>query len=272
MNDSWQSLKNFFSQATADRVLNMAGSLVLLALGFVAIRWTLRIVDRSLRRSRLDVGVVSFLNSLASVGLKVLLIFAVAIQLGVPSASFVTLMGSAGLAIGLALQGSLSNLAGGFMILLFHPFRVGHYIKTGTDDGVVRDIGIFYTTLETFDNKTVVLPNGMLSNNVITNFSSSATRRIDIHLSVSPRAEVDAVNALMRQVAESHPNVIKDRKIEARLNDIKDGVLVFVLRAWVKQADMWDTRLDLNEGLKRAFDGAGIAFAAPQLQVLAPKE
>jgi small conductance mechanosensitive channel len=166
MDEAIKGILTFFTQATADKALTLVGSLATLVAGLLIIRWLMRILTPALRKSKIDQGVVSFVLNLISITLKVLLFAAVSIQLGVPSASFVTLMGSAGLAIGLALQGSLANLAGGVMLLLFHPFRVGHFIKAGSDDGVVQEIGLFYTTLKTFDGRTVVLPNGALSNGV----------------------------------------------------------------------------------------------------------
>ena len=151
--------------------------------GLLIIRWLMRMLTPALRKSKIDQGVVSFVLNLISITLKVLLFAAVAIQLGVPSASFVTLMGSAGLAIGLALQGSLANLAGGVMLLLFHPFRVGHFIKAGSDDGVVQEIGLFYTTLKTFDGlpwccPTVRCPMGLSQT------TQSPTRRLTLPLTL----------------------------------------------------------------------------------------
>ena len=163
MEDFLKPVLQFFTEATANSALNVIGTLAMFFIGLFAIRWVMRLLDAALEKSKLDKGIITFVSSFASIGLKVMLVVMAAIQLGVPSASFVTLMGSAGLAIGLALQGSLSNLAGGFMILLYHPFRVGHFIQAGADSGVVKEIGIFYTTLETPDRKTVVLPNGNLS-------------------------------------------------------------------------------------------------------------
>ncbi len=267
MEDFLKPVLQFFTEATANSALNVIGTLAMFFIGLFAIRWVMRLLDAALEKSKLDKGIITFVSSFASIGLKVMLVVMAAIQLGVPSASFVTLMGSAGLAIGLALQGSLSNLAGGFMILLYHPFRVGHFIQAGADSGVVKEIGIFYTTLETPDRKTVVLPNGNLSNGVITNVTQSPERRIDLSFSMPLDSDIDQVNELVRSVARQHPLVVQERDIEVRLNDISGGVMVFTLRAFARQGDWWKTKLDLTENVAKAIRGAGLRFAAPQVEL-----
>lgn len=267
MEDIVKAVMEFFTKATADSVLNLLGTLAMFFVGLFIIRWVLRLLDAALDKSKLDKGIITFVNSFASIGLKLMLAVMAAIQLGVPSASFVTLMGSAGLAIGLALQGSLSNLAGGFMILLYHPFRVGHFIQAGPDSGVVKDIGIFYTTLETPDRKTVVLPNGTLSNGVITNISQSPFRRIDLNFSLPLDTDIDQVNELIRNVAKAHPLVSEENDVEVRLNDVSGGTLVFTLRAFTRQGDWWKTKLDLTENVAKAIRDAGLRFAAPQMEL-----
>ncbi|HHT14930.1 MAG TPA: mechanosensitive ion channel [Clostridiales bacterium] len=267
MEDIVKTVMDFFTKATADSVLNLIGTLAMFFVGLFVIRWVLRLLRAALDKSKLDKGIVTFVNSFASIGLKLMLTVMAAIRLGVPSTSFVTLMGSAGLAIGLALQGSLSNLAGGFMILLYHPFRVGHFIQAGTDVGMVKEIGIFYTTLETPDRRTIVLPNGTLSNGVITNISQSPFRRIDFSFSLPLDADIDQVKALIYDVARAHPKVSEETGIEVRLNDVSGGTLVFTLRAFTRQEDWWTTRLDLTENVAKAIKNAGLRFAAPQMEL-----
>ena len=272
MDEAIKGILTFFTQATADKALTLVGSLATLVAGLLIIRWLMRILTPALRKSKIDQGVVSFVLNLISITLKVLLFAAVAIQLGVPSASFVTLMGSAGLAIGLALQGSLANLAGGVMLLLFHPFRVGHFIKAGSDDGVVQEIGLFYTTLKTFDGRTVVLPNGTLSNGPITNFTQSPIRRIDVALTLPQGVDFSQVSRLALGVAASLPGVEDTPAPEARVTDIQNGILIVTVRAWAKQAVWWPTRLDLTEGILSALREAGIQLTPPITHVHLNKE
>lgn len=267
MEKTLKTVTDFFGTAPAGALINLAGTIAMVVVGFFAIRYICRLLDKALQTSKIDKSIVSFLNSFVSIGLKVMLVVMAAIQLGVPSASFLTILGSCGLAIGLALQGSLTNLAGGLMILMFHPFKVGHYIQAGTDAGTVREIGILYTTLETLERKTVVLPNGALSNGVITNFSVSPLRRIDLDLSVLPDAPVETVCALMEKAAKNHPKVVQPEGIESRLYNITGGVMVYGLRAYARQDDWWQTKLDLTEIIAKEFQKEGLRFAPPQLMV-----
>lgn len=267
MAETLNNIVNFFKKSPGGALANLAGTLVMVVVGFILIRYICRILDAALQKSKIDRSIVTFLNSFVAIGLKVLLIVMAAIQLGVPSASFLTILGSCGLAIGLALQGSLANLAGGLMILIFHPFKVGHYISTGTDAGTVKEIGILYTTLQTLERKTVVVPNGALSNGVVTNFSVSPLRRIDLDLSVLPDAPVETVCALMERIAKNHPKVVQAEGIEARLYNITGGVMVYGLRVFAYQPDWWATKLDITERIAKTFQQEGIRFATPMLTV-----
>lgn len=267
MENTKEMVIDFLKKAMSDGVLNLVGTLAMLFIGLLAIRWALRLLRAVLDRSKLDKGIVTFVDSFASIGLRVMLAVMAAIQLGVPSASFVTLMGSVGLAIGLALQGSLSNMAGGLMILLYHPFRVGHFIQIGENAGVVKDIGVFYTRLETPDRRMIVLPNGTLSNGVITNMSQNPLRRIDLNFSLPADADIGQVSRLLFQVAQAHPKVSGEAGIEARLNDVSGGILLFTLRAFTRQEDWWATKLDLTENVAKAIRDAGLRLAPPQMEV-----
>lgn len=270
MEDTLKAISEFLAKPPADALVNLAGTLLVTGLGFIAIRYICRLLDSGLSRSKMDKSIVSFLNSFVSIGLKMLLVLMAAMQLGVPGATLVTVLGSCGLAIGLALQGSLTNLAGGLMILIFHPFKVGHYIQSGSDAGTVREIGILYTTLETLERKTVVLPNGALAGGVVTNFSVSPLRRIDLNLTLLPDAPVDTVCAILDRAARSHPKVRQEAGIEARLYDITGGVMVYGLRAFTLQEDFWDTKLDLTERIAKDIRQAGLQFAPPQVMIAQP--
>lgn len=267
MQETIDGILSFLTKATADTLLGALGAVAILLIGLVLIRWLIRLIRSSLQKTKLDQGVVSFTLSFASIALKVLLFAAIAIQLGVPSTSFVAVLGSAGLAVGLALQGSLANLAGGVMLLLFHPFRVGHYIRAGADEGVVRELGLFYTTLQTLDGRTVVLPNGALSNGPITNVTQAPARRIDIPLTLPLDADFEQASRIALDIARAHPAVLADPGLEARVSDIRDGALVMVVRAWANQADWWATKLDLTERILSALRLAGIRLTPPVARI-----
>ena len=267
MEQIWKNTMEMLGKQPGVLLGRVAGAALLLIVGFIAIRYLSRLINAALQKSKIDRSIATFLESFVSIALKIMLIVMAAIQLGVPSATFVAILGSCGLAIGLALQGSLTNLAGGLMILIFHPFKVGHYIKAGEDAGTVKEIGIFYTTLETLDRKTVVLPNGKLSNGVVTNFSVCALRRIDLDWTLLPEASVETVCALMERITKNHPKVVQSEGIESRLYEVKDGALVFGLRAYARQRDWWATKLDLTEQILQAFEEAGIRLASPMRTV-----
>ena len=268
MDDILTGLKNFFSQATADMALKIIGSLALLFFGFFVIRRIMHVFDRYTERSKLDKGIISFLSSALSITLRFILIISVASALGVPSTSLIAILSSLGLAVGLALQGSLGNVAGGLMLLLFHPFRVGDYIKNDTVEGTVASMNIMYTQLSTFDGKRVIVPNSTLSNGVVTNFSAQPTRRVDITFPLAYETDVNAARALMRQIALDHPLVLDAPAPDARMGGLDNGRITFTLRAWCKTPDFWTVTFDLNEGLKQAFDQSGIAVLPPQSRVV----
>lgn len=264
MSESIKSITGFLSQATADTILRILGAAVIMFAGFFIIRHIMRWLEKSMARSKLDQALLSFSNSLISILLKAILIISVATYLGVPSTSFIALLSTLGLAVGLALQGSLGNFAGGLMLLLFHPFRVGDYIKCDAVEGSVVSMNIMYTQLATFDKKKVIIPNSALSNGVVTNFSAFETRRVDLSFILPPQADIETVKALMNAQAAGHPLVLDSPAPDARMGDIRGGQLVFTLRCWCKTADFWTVTFDLNEGIKQAFDQAGLHMPPPQ--------
>ncbi|MEA4911883.1 MAG: mechanosensitive ion channel family protein [Oscillospiraceae bacterium] len=262
------SVKKYFTEATADAVLKVVGSVLVLFLGFALIKWLVKAAARTKAAQRMDPSLLSFLRSFISIGLKILLIFSVADNLGVPTTSFLTLLGSAGIAIGLSLQGSLSNMAGGLMILLFRQFKVGDFIEApGGYSGTVADISIFYTTLTTVDNRKIVIPNGTLSNGVITNYNAQDKRRVDIEFSVGYGSDIEGVKRILLETACAHKLALREPAPFARMTKQGDSALVFTLRVWCSAADYWPLFFDLNEQVKQAFDANGIAIPFPQMDV-----
>lgn len=237
-------------------------------IGVQVIKLVRKIVKRAMERADADKGVITFMDSFIKIGLYVVLIFMLANNLGVDTASVVALLGSAGVAIGLAIQGSLSNLAGGVLILLLKPFKVGDYIiDSAGNEGTVNEIQIFYTTLLTGDNKTVVLPNGTLANNSITNVSTQATRRIDIVVGISYDSDIRKTKEVLMKLMESSDLILKNGSCNVFVSELASSSVNLNVRCWVKSGDYWTVRNWLTENVKYTLDEAGIAIPFPQMDV-----
>ena len=268
MEKFWESIKEFFSSSFGEFLVHLLVAVLVLVIGWLLIKWFLRLLTRSKLAKKMDPSAFSFFRSAVSITLKVVLVLTAASIIGVPSASIIALIGSIGVAIGLALQGSLSNLAGGLMILLFKPFAVGDYIEpSGAEGGTVKDISIFYTTLLTIDNRTVVLPNGELSNKPLENYTKMDKRRLDMRFSVGYDSDIDQVKAVMQQVIDAQEKLHRDPVPFARLREQGDSALIFEMRAWCNTDDYWGCYFDINEQMKKAFDAAGLNIPYPQMDV-----
>lgn len=263
----WNALWTFLLELIASLGTRLLGAVVTLLIGWRVARWLRRWMMRTHRLDKLDAGVRTFLSSGAVVLIYTLLFITVAMMLGVPATSFITALASCGVAIGLALQGSLSNVAGGLMLLIFKPFKVGDYIETPDTAGTVSDITVVYTILRTPDNKVITVPNGTLSNSVVQNYSAVEQRRVDLTFTVDYAHDVEAVKALLNTVVTAHDNVLADPAPFARLSEHGDRALIFTVRAWCKTDDYWTVRFDLIEQVKAAFDEAGIVIPYPQMDV-----
>ena len=269
MESIWKSLEQFFISFTADAALKLLGALVMLVAGLKLIKFLMGFVTKAMEKSKLDRGLLGFLDSLLSWTLRITLIISLLIFLGVPATSFIAILSSAGLAIGLALQGSLSNFAGGLMLLFFHPFRAGDYIRTDSGyEGTVKDISMMYTTLETLDRKRVVLPNAGLSNGAITNNSSYPTRRIDVTITTDFSADVPTVRRIMEEAASVSPDVLQDPAPNATLDKIQDGLLVFTLRCYAPNAQWWPALLMVTETVKARLETNEIPVRGPIREIL----
>ena len=220
----------------------------------------------------MDEGAKNFLLTCISTILKILLVLTVAANLGVPMTNVAAIIASCGVAIGLALQGSLSNFAGGLMILTFHPFRVGDYIESAGNSGTVKEISLMSTRLTTPDNKDVIIPNSALVAAVITNFSSQDTRRVDLEFPVALGTDEEKVKKVLLLMAEKHELVLKDPAPFARLTKHEEYALVFTLRVWTNNADYWTVRFDLLEQVYAAFKKVDIEIPRRQMNVVQIKE
>ena len=255
------------SLKSSDFLINLLIALVILIVGYRIIAALEKRLKKPGRFNKMDSTVKSFLISFMTISLKILLIVIVLSIIGVPMASLVTIIGSCAVAIGLALQGGLSNIAGGLMILLFKPFKVGDFIETNGFQGTVKSITMFYTTITTVDNKIVQLPNGNLSNNNITNFSANKTRRVDINLSVSYSSDIEKVKKVVNGVIDKEKLILKDEEKFVRLTKHDESALVFTLRVWVLTEDYWTVYFNLLENIKKEFDKNNIEIPFNQLDV-----
>lgn len=249
--------------------LKVLAALVAFFIGRLVIRWIRKIVRRSFERSGADKGVEQFVDSLLKYGLYALLVFSLISSLGFDTTSVAAVLASGGVAIGLALQGSLSNFAGGVLILLLKPFVVGDYIIEDTNgkEGTVKEIQIFYTKLSTIDNKTIVIPNGMLTNNSITNATAKDERQLDLRVGISYDADIRQAKNVIEKLLEKDECIIKNEQINVFVHELADSAVVLGVRAWVKNEEYWETRWRLLEEIKILLDENGIEIPYPQMAV-----
>ena len=242
---------------------NIITALVLLIVGIILIDLATKGIKMIMKNRNVDTTVRRFLGDLVNWTLKALLFVAVISKLGVATTSFAAIIGAAGLAIGLALQGSLSNFAGGTLIMLFKPFKIGDLIEAQGEIGVVKDIEIFTTKLIGLSNRQIIIPNGALSNGNIINYSSEGTRRVDLVFGVSYDADIKESKNVLMNVLASHPKVLKDPAPTVNVLELADSSVNFAARPWCKTEDYWTVYFDITENTKLALDKAGIDIPYP---------
>ncbi|MCI8513047.1 MAG: mechanosensitive ion channel [Lachnospiraceae bacterium] len=263
----WDKFMDRFLEMGTELGFRLIMALLVIGIGLRVVSWVVKRMTSSRGYQRLEGGIQSFFRSFLKIGLNILVFLSAAYILGIPMTSFVTVLASGGVAIGLALQGALSNFAGGLMILLFKPFQIGDFVEAGGYSGTVQGITVFYTILITPDNKRVTLPNGGLTNAAIVDYSCEATRRVDLTFAVGYGCEIDPVKELLLSEAASQGQVLSEPEPFARMTAQKDYALEFTLRVWCAAEDYWEVLYDLNEKVKRAFDREGIEIPFPQLDV-----
>lgn len=242
-------------------------AMLVFAIGTQIIRLVRKIFKKSMKRSNADVGVVQFLDSFLKISMYVLLVFLIASGFGLDAASVVALLGSAGVAIGLAVQGSLSNFAGGVLILLLKPFKVGDYIIANGNEGTVLEIQIFYTRLTTGDNRVVIIPNGDLANSSMINASAMSKRRIDIPVGISYTADIRTAKQVLLDVLEKDSGILQEETRQVFVSELGDSAVMLNVRCYASAEDFWDTKWRLTENIKYALDEAGIEIPYNQLDV-----
>jgi small conductance mechanosensitive channel len=247
--------------------LKIVGAILVLIIG----RWVAvlirNVLRRLLSRQKLEPTITSFAINITYFSLLVFVVIASLGSLGIPTASFVAVIGAAGLAVGLALQGSLSNFAAGFLIVIFRPFKVGDFIEAGGAQGVVQEIDIFTTTLKSIDNKSIIVPNAKLTSDQITNYTAEPIRRVDLEVSIGYGDDLDKARAILKDIAKNEPLVLPDPPTQIAVKAMGESSIDWVFRPWVLTGDYWTVYFGLTEKIKKRFDQEGIKIPFPQRDV-----
>ncbi|MDX1270467.1 mechanosensitive ion channel domain-containing protein [Bizionia paragorgiae] len=251
----WDVIVNFGPKVLA--------AIAIWIIGGVIVKYLLKGFNKAMEKKGLEISLKKFLSDLVGWGLKIVLILVVLGTVGVETTSFAAILAAAGLAIGLALQGSLANFAGGILIMIFKPFKIGDFIEAQGQSGTVKEIEIFTTKLLTPNNQEVIMPNGALSNDNIVNYSTESTRRVNLTFGVGYDSDIKKTKEVILGVINSHPAVLKDPAPAVNVSELADSSINFFTRAWVKQEDYWDVHFYLIERTKEAFDEAGIDIPYP---------
>lgn len=247
--------------------LKLLASILLFIGGRLIIKSTVKALRNGKASQKMESTVSHFLANFVNIVLYIILTVTIIAIMGVPMASVIAAIASAGVAIGLALQGALSNFAGGIMILLFHPFRVGDFIEVDGFSGTVNDIDVFYTFLKTGDNKAVTVPNGSIMSNSVVNYSVNGTRRVDLDIGVAYGSDVDRVKTILLEEAFKHALILETPEPFCRLLEQGDSALTFTLRVWSETANYWQVRFDLLESIHKRLGVEGIEIPFPQIDV-----
>lgn len=262
-----EKILEFLQQLMMTAGVKIIGAVLVLIIGFKVVNIFIKALKKSKGFANVDKTAQDFILGVLSIALKVVIALTAAAVLGVPMTNMVAVLGSCGLAVGLALQGSLSNFAGGIMLLIFKPFKVGDFVEGGGVSGTVRDITILYTEILTPDNKKAMVPNGALSNAVIVNYSSEETRRQDIEIGVSYSSDLEVVKASLLRIASECDVVLNDPAPVVNVGSYGDSSINMCLRFWTNNADYWTAHNYIKNAIKDNFDAQGISIPFPQMDV-----
>ncbi|MBE0438786.1 MAG: mechanosensitive ion channel [Gammaproteobacteria bacterium] len=248
-------------------LINIFFAIVIVVVGRIVVKWAVKLARKVMIRAEIDPILVNFLSSIANAVLLLFVFIAALDQLGVDTTSLIALLGAAGLAIGLALQGSLQNFAAGVMLIVFRPFKLGDFIEAGGVVGIVEKISIFSTIMKTGDNREIIIPNGQIYSGAITNYSARDTRRIDMVFGIGYDDDMRKAKQIMVEILDAHELVLSDPAPAVAVAELADSSVNFNVRPWVKSSDYWPVRSDLIEKIKLAFDDNGISIPYPQMDV-----
>lgn len=261
MEEIFEKVKNLLVEF--EFISDVIMALIILIVGLFAIKFIIKASRKIMQKSGVDITLQKFLGNLIGWGLKILLIITVISKLGVQTTSFAAILAALGLAIGLALQGSLANFAGGVLIMIFKTFKIGDLIEAQGQLGVVKEIDIFNTKLVGLSNREIIIPNGLLSNETIVNYTSEGTRRVDLTIGVSYDADIKQTKEVLMGVLTSHPKVLNSPEPTVNVSELADSSVNFAVRPWCNTDDYWTVYFDVTENVKLALDAAGIEIPYP---------
>jgi len=265
---SWDKISEFIYSYCP----NVIGAILVLIIGLWVIKLLMGGFRRMTRKQDMDPSLRGFLRSIISITLKILLFISVMSMVGIAATSFIAIIGAAGLAVGLALQGTLQNFAGGVIILLFKPYQVGDFVEGAGHMGTVKEIKIFTTILNTPDNKLIIIPNAQLSNSSLTNFSAMETRRVDFTFGIGYGDDYDKAKKVLLDLINADERIMKDPEPFIALSELADSSVNIVVRVWAKGADYWGIFFDMNEKVYKTFTSEGLNIPFPQMDVHLVKE
>lgn len=263
----WAEVWTMIQTTGVDLGINLVTAIVIFFVGKWIVALVIKGLMKAMQKGDIDTTLRRFIGNLARMLLMLFVIIAAINALGVQTASLIALLGAAGLAVGLALQGSLSNFAAGVLIVLFRPYKVGDWIEGGGVSGAVEEVQILTTVLKTGDNKRVIIPNSQIMGSTITNYSANETRRVDLVVGVSYSDDLDKVRKELEGLVAADERILKDPAVTIAVSELADSSVNFVLRPWVKTADYWGVYFDLTEAIKKRFDEVGISIPFPQQDV-----
>ena len=263
----WNQFLEFAKTQGVDLAINIGIAIAIFYVGKLVVSLIVRGMRKVMQRQEIDKTLETFVGNLVRMVLMVVVVIAAISQLGIETTSFIAIFGAAGLAVGLALQGSLSNFAAGVLIVLFRPYRVGDFVEAAGISGVVEQVQILTTVLRTGDNKQIIVPNGQIMDSIITNYSANATRRVDMVVGVSYEDDLDKVRATIEELIAAEDRILDDPAPTIAVSALADSSVNFVVRPWVKTPDYWGVMFDLTEAIKKRFDQEGISFPFPQQDV-----
>jgi small conductance mechanosensitive channel len=267
MSFDWEALVELLKTTGVDLAINIVTALVIFFVG----KWVANLITKGIRtlmqKQAVDKTLETFVSNLIRMVLMVFVVIAAISAVGIQTTSLIAVLGAAGLAVGLALQGSLSNFAAGVLIVMFRPYKVGDFIEGGGVSGVVQSVQILQTILKTGDNKQIIVPNSQIMGSIITNYSANDTRRVDMVIGVSYDDDLDKVRKTLEELVAADERILDDPACTIAVSELADSSVNFVVRPWVKTADYWGVMFDMTEAIKKRFDQEGISFPFPQQDV-----
>ena len=262
-----QWISDYLQLQGTNLIVNLAAAVAIFVIGRWVAKALHRFALRAMERSKLDPLLIRFLGNILYALLLIFVVLAAINQVGIQTTSLIAVIGAAGLAVGLALQGSLANFAAGVLVIIFRPYKIGDFVEAGGVAGVVDNVQIFTTELKTGDNRRIIVPNGQMMNGAITNYSAHDTRRVDLAVSVGYDDDIDTVRRVLQAVVADDSRVLETPPPNIRMNAMGESSVDWIVRPWVQAADYWDVYWEMTEEIKRRFDAEGISIPFPQRDV-----